>query len=160
MPAFLSSAAIRSRYASGSDSASAIALSETGWRPPCTPSCTSSRTPYSALVVKIIATLKPTNEVGVLPDSVRSDGQDARSLPARRSHRPSLPRRLRAHRRARRGPDGAAGGGGAPRAAGRDRGAPGGVPRRARGGRRGGAVVQGGVGRARRAGGNGHEPAV
>ena len=30
------------------------------------PSWISSRTPYSALVVKIIAALKPTNEVGVL----------------------------------------------------------------------------------------------
>src|SRR5829696_6637921 len=34
-----------------------MALSERGWRPPWRPSCTSSRTPYSAFVVKIIGPL-------------------------------------------------------------------------------------------------------
>ena len=57
IPAFLSRAAIRSRYARGSDSASAMALSESGCLPPERPSCTSSRTPYSAFVVKIMRAL-------------------------------------------------------------------------------------------------------
>src|SRR3954464_2427777 len=45
---------MRSRYASGSDSASATAFRLTGWSPPWSPSWISSRTPYSAFVVKII----------------------------------------------------------------------------------------------------------
>src|SRR4051812_48512533 len=55
---------MRSKYASGNDSASATAFRLTGSSPPWRPSWISSRTPYSALVVKIIA-VKPTNEVGV-----------------------------------------------------------------------------------------------
>src|SRR3954452_19310274 len=45
---------MRSRYASGRFSASATAFRLTGCCPPCSPSWISSRTPYSAFVVKII----------------------------------------------------------------------------------------------------------
>src|SRR5689334_18692833 len=54
---------MRSRYANGRSSASATAFRLTGASLPWSPSWISSRTPYSALVVKIIAA-NPTNAVG------------------------------------------------------------------------------------------------
>src|SRR5689334_11432604 len=70
---------MRSRYASGRPSASATALRLTGASPPCSPSWMSRRTPYSALVVKIIAS-NPTNAVGLLTPCRPSIGYKTRAV--------------------------------------------------------------------------------
>src|SRR5829696_2903987 len=69
---------MRSRYARGRPSLSAIDLSETGTPPSCLPSSTRSRTPYSAFVVKITRQILPQG-------SEKAEGLCASSQPLRQT---------------------------------------------------------------------------